>query len=96
MTANNREEESHKGQAAHTWVVAGDLLQNALRRIQKRALEDGFLRCYRVLELIGQARLFEMGLDSESVRVDDPKVAAWIEYKRRKRERIFSLTRRAA
>ena len=45
-------------------VRAADLLANGERRIRDRQFEDAYLRAYRVLELVGQARLFAHGLDS--------------------------------
>lgn len=71
--------------ARHAWALAGDLLENARRRVQQMALEDAFLRCYRVIELIGQARLFELGLDSEKINPEDEQVFAWVEYQRKKK-----------
>ena len=41
-----------------------DLLANGERRLLQGQHEDALVRAYRVLELIGQARLFDHGLDS--------------------------------
>ena len=41
-----------------------DLLANGERRLRQGQHEDALVRAYRVLELIGQARLFDHGLDS--------------------------------
>ena len=41
-----------------------DLLANGERRLRQGQHEDALVRAYRVLELIGQARLFDRGLDS--------------------------------
>lgn len=52
-----------------TWLrrLAVDLLANGERRILHRQYEDALLRAYRVLELAGQVRLFEKGLDSANL-----------------------------
>ncbi len=55
-------------------LLAVDLLANGERRIRDRQFEDAILRAYRVLELIGQARLFAHGLDSARLPADDPHV----------------------
>ena len=44
--------------------LAVDLLANGERRLGQGQHEDALVRAYRVLELIGQARLFDHGLDS--------------------------------
>ena len=41
-----------------------DLLANGERRLRQGQHEDALVRAYRVVELIGQARLFDQGLDS--------------------------------
>lgn len=55
-------------------VRAVDLLANGERRIRDRQFEDAYLRAYRVLELIGQARLFMHGLDSGQLPPEHPAV----------------------
>lgn len=45
-------------------LLAADLLANGERRIRDRQFEDAVIRAYRVIELIGQFRLFDRGLDS--------------------------------
>lgn len=55
-------------------VRAVDLLANGERRIRDRQFEDAYLRAYRVLELIGQARLFMHGLDSAHIPPEEPTV----------------------
>ena len=44
--------------------LIADLLANGERRVAMGQFEDSLVRAYRVLELIGQARLLEHGLDS--------------------------------
>ena len=52
--------------AMATWLrrLVLDLLANGERRIRDGHHEDALVRAYRTLELVGQARLFEHGLDS--------------------------------
>jgi hypothetical protein len=52
------------------------LLANGERRIRDRHFEDAVLRAYRVLELVGQLRLFAHGLDSARLPPDHPAVQA--------------------
>ena len=56
-----------------------DLLANGERRIRDFQFEDAVLRAYRILEMIGQARLFEHGLDSASLPADHPAVRRLVE-----------------
>lgn len=66
--------EDHGALAAWLRPLALDLLANAQRRRQLRHFEDALVRSYRVLELIGQARLFDRGIDSERVPPDHEAV----------------------
>ena len=54
--------------------VACDLLGNGRRRIRDQHFEDALLRAYRVLELIGQFRLFDLGYDTSSIDPQDDAV----------------------
>lgn len=65
-----------KPQARADWVQARavDLLANGERRIWHKQFEDAYLRAYRVLELVGQARLFAHGLDSSQLPPDHSAV----------------------
>lgn len=56
-----------------------DLLANGERRLRQGQHEDALVRAYRVLELIGQARLFDHGLDSGSLDPDHAAVKAAVE-----------------
>jgi len=56
-----------------------DLIANGFRRVQQGHLEDAFVRVYRVLELIGQTRLFEHGQDSAELQVTRDRVARMLE-----------------
>ncbi len=59
--------------------LAVDLLANGQRRMRDRHYEDAILRAYRVLELIGQLRLFDRDFDSGAMPPDDPRVAAFLQ-----------------
>ncbi len=56
--------------AARLRLLIVDLLANGERRVRQRQFEDAVLRAYRVLEMLGQARLFDRGLDSATLPVD--------------------------
>jgi len=66
----------HVAMAARLRLLACDLLANGERRIRDRHYEDAVLRAYRVLELIGQRRLFSQGLDSARLPPDHAAVQA--------------------
>lgn len=53
--------------------LIADLIANGERRIAHGQFEDALVRAYRVLELIGQARLSEWGLDT--ARMDESHCA---------------------
>ncbi len=56
-----------------------DLLANAERRIRQQYFEDALIRLYRVLELIGQIRLYDHGHDSANLRPEHPDVVRLLE-----------------
>jgi CRISPR-associated protein (TIGR02710 family) len=66
-------------QADATRCLAADLYQNTLRRLREGQYEEILLRLYRLVELVGQIRLFEHGIDSGHVRKDDPRVQAFVQ-----------------
>ena len=68
------ERSDKKRYAAWLRKLACDLLANAERRLRDRHFEDALLRAYRILELIGQFRLFDRGYDSSCIPRDDPVV----------------------
>lgn len=51
-----------------------DLLANGHRRVCQRQFEDAVLRAYRVVEMLGQARLFDHGLDSAALPANNAQV----------------------
>lgn len=64
----------HATMAERLRLLAADLLANGERRIRDRHFEDAVLRAYRVLELVGQLRLFTHGLDSARLPPDNCSV----------------------
>ena len=67
--------EAYADRAACLRRLVVDLWANGCRRVRQRQYEDAILRAYRVLELLGQIRLFDHGLDSASLPPDHPAVA---------------------
>jgi len=57
--------------AARVRLLAADLLANGERRIRQGHHEDAIIRAYRVLEMIGQFRLFDRNLDSGALPATD-------------------------
>ncbi|MFZ5588007.1 MAG: TIGR02710 family CRISPR-associated CARF protein [Thermodesulfobacteriota bacterium] len=76
--------ESSQDKAQRLRRLAADLLANGERRIRDRQFEDAIIRAYRVLELVGQLRLFEKNLDSEKLPSDHPAVKKVDEETKRK------------
>lgn len=70
-----------------------DLLANGERRIRQRQFEDAVLRAYRVIEMIGQARLFEKGLNSAALPHDHPQVTELQAKLRKKGSAGFGINR---
>ncbi len=84
----NREIDSNqyeKRMAVYTRYLAYDLLANAERRFRDGHFEDAGTRWYRVLELIGQARLFDHGYDSGRLPENDERVQEFNNYLRKKK-----------
>lgn len=74
--AATAEPTDHVAMAARLRLLACDLLANGERRIRDRHYEDAVLRAYRVLELVGQRRLFSHGLDSARLPPEHAAVRA--------------------
>jgi len=79
-----------KAMATHLRRLVVDLIANAERRVCAGQNEDALVRAYRVLELIGQARLFDHNLDSGGLEEDHPAVKAVEKIARRKNRAPFS------
>lgn len=78
--ARKPERDKHVAMAKWLRDVAGDLLANGRRRIGQAQYEDALLRGYRVLELIGQFRLFDKEYDSACIDSDDEKAKEFQKY----------------
>lgn len=63
-----------KALARHLAKLSADLFANGLRRIAQHQFEDAVIRAYRVVELLGQRRLFLCGLDSAKLPAEHPVV----------------------
>ena len=68
-----------KDNAAYCRALAADLLANAARRLREGQNEEVLVRLYRVLELMGQMRLFAHEIDSGKVNPADGRVRAWLD-----------------
>ncbi len=72
--ADAPERSNHSDMSRWLKKVACDLLENGRRRVRDHHFEDALLRAYRVLELIGQFRLFHRGYDTSSIDPEDTLV----------------------
>ena len=88
--AQEPERTDHRRMAARLRRLAVDLLANGERRVRQGQNEDALVRAYRLLELIGQARLFDHGLDSANLKPDHDAVLAVQRESERKKRRPFS------
>ena len=89
VTALNREPARADCPAMAAWLrrLAVDLLANGERRVRQGQNEDALVRAYRLLELLGQARLFDHGLDSANLDpAHDAVLAVQRESERKKRK----------
>ena len=79
--------------ATYLRALACDLLANAERRLRDRHFEDALLRSYRVLELIGQIRLFDRGYDSAALPQDDATIEKFQAELKKKKGHGFGVNR---
>ena len=70
------ERSDHPAMAARLRQLVVDLLANGERRVRDGQHEDALVRAYRTLELIGQVRLFDHGLDSGNLDRNNEAVKA--------------------
>ncbi len=91
--ATEPERSDHGGMAAWLRRLAVDLLANGERRVRQGQNEDALVRAYRLLELIGQARLFDHGLDSANLARDHDAVRAVQQESTKKKRHSFSESR---
>ncbi len=71
--------EVNRDRAAKLRLLVADLLANGERRLRDHQYEDAIIRGYRVLELIGQIRLFEHDLASDLLPPEHAVVKAFQE-----------------
>ena len=71
--------------AAYLRDLVCDLLANAERRLHDGHFEDVLVRSYRVLELIGQVRLFDKGYDSAALPPEDETIKKFQERLKKKK-----------
>ena len=72
-----------------TWLrlVVCDVLANGERRLRNGELEDALVRAYRILEMLGQIRLFDKKLDSSALPESDRRIASFQAALKRKGEK---------
>ena len=70
------ERSDHPAMAAWLRRLVVDVLANGERRVRDGQHEDALLRGYRTLELVGQVRLFDHGLDSGNLDPNHQAVKA--------------------
>lgn len=85
--------EDLRGRADALRDLAADLVENGRRRLAQGELEDASLRAYRVLELVGQIRLFARGQDSARVDPEWEPYERWIAYKENRARKKKTLWR---
>ncbi len=78
-----------------TWLrlVVCDVLANGERRLHNGELEDALIRAYRVLEMLGQIRLFDKGLDSSALPESDRRIDYFQDHLRQKSEKPLAKAR---
>jgi len=82
--------EKTEEKAARCRDLAAEILANGERRISGGQLEDACIRAYRVLELAGQARLFQHGYDSARLDPDDSVIKSVLKKRQKKNKSSFS------
>jgi len=82
--------ESNAAKAHPLRLLLIDLFANGERRLMAHQYEDALLRAYRVLELIGQVRLFDRGYDSAALPADDETIQQFQDYLRKKKSEVLS------
>jgi len=82
-----------KEAAVYIQRLACDMLANAERRKRDGLYEDAYVRCYRVLELIGQYCLFQHGYDSGALPENDKHVVQLAKYLKKKKSNPLGETK---
>jgi len=76
----------HAAPVLQARAVCADVLANADRRLKRGEHEETVVRIYRVLEGLGQIRLFQHGYSSDRVPTADPNVREWIADQERRKK----------
>jgi len=84
--------ETNPERATRLRSLVADLLANGERRLRDHQFEDAVIRGYRVLELIGQIRLFDRDIDSAAIPTDRPYVKEFQEKLLKKKSHPLSET----
>lgn len=92
--ANRPDPSAHTEMAKYLRTLACDLLANAERRLHDQHFEDALLRGYRVLELVGQFRLFDQGYNSGSLPAEDEKIKTFRGHLRKTGSQDFGVDRK--
>jgi CRISPR-associated protein (TIGR02710 family) len=84
----------HPARAGRLRFQVLDLLASAERRLRDHQVEDAILRAYRIVEMVGQLRLFAQGLDSGALPVDHPAVRDLQDKLTRERDEVMTPVRK--
>lgn len=78
-----------------TWLrrVVCDVLANGERRLHNGDLEDALIRAYRALEMLGQLRLFDKGLDPSALPESDERIRKFKAERRKNYEKPLAKAR---
>ncbi len=93
--ARQPDRDKHKQFAAWLRHVICDVQANGERRLQNGELEDALIRAYRVLEMLGQIRLFDVGLDSSALPESDPHIQEFQNFLQKRNERPLARAKTA-
>lgn len=93
--ARQPDRDKHRQFAAWLRLVVCDVLANGQRRLGNGELEDALIRAYRVLEMLGQIRLFDVKLDSSALPESDPYIQQFRDSLRAKDERQLGKSRQS-
>ncbi|MBF0155435.1 MAG: TIGR02710 family CRISPR-associated protein [Magnetococcales bacterium] len=74
LPETDEKERRKKQKAPYLLRLTVDLWANGLRRIRAGQWEDATVRAYRILEMVGQMRLFEKGHDSAKLDLQDSEI----------------------
>jgi len=83
----------NKDRAMRLRLLIADLLANGERRIRDQQFEDAIIRAYRVLELVGQIRLFDNDLDSASLPPEHPVIEKFQKELEKSKGTLLSVSR---